>query len=101
MGFLGRLAALPKLSGAAAARAGGAWGRPRVGSALPGWAATLSRLPPGGRAASSRAPGEYDQVFRCSVAEPEKLWGAVAEQIQWYKPWARALDTGRPGSASW
>lgn len=101
MGFLGRLAALPKLSGAAAARGGGAWERPRVGSALPGWAASLSRLPPGGRAASSRAPGEYDQVFRCSVAEPEKLWGAVAEQIQWYKPWARALDTGRPGSASW
>ncbi|XP_055664412.1 acyl-CoA synthetase short-chain family member 3, mitochondrial isoform X3 [Falco peregrinus] len=103
MGFLGRLAALPKLVGAAAGRGGG-WrraGEPCAGSPLPGWAAAAGRPPPGGRAASSRALGEYEQVFRSSVAEPEKVWGAAAEQIQWYKPWARALEKGRAGSASW
>uniref|UniRef100_A0A8C4U5J2 Acyl-CoA synthetase short-chain family member 3, mitochondrial n=1 Tax=Falco tinnunculus TaxID=100819 RepID=A0A8C4U5J2_FALTI len=103
MGFLGRLAALPKLVGAAAGRGGG-WrraGEPCAGSPLPGWAAAAGRPPPGGRAASSRALGEYEQVFRSSVAEPERVWGAAAEQIQWYKPWARALEKGRAGSASW
>ncbi|XP_052630572.1 acyl-CoA synthetase short-chain family member 3, mitochondrial isoform X2 [Harpia harpyja] len=105
MGFLGRLAALPKLVGAAAGRGGGgAWrgpGGPCAGSPLPGRPAAARRPPPGGRAASSRALGEYEEVFRSSVREPEKVWGAAAEQIQWFKPWARALERGRPGSASW
>ncbi|KAM6090041.1 acyl-CoA synthetase short-chain family member 3, mitochondrial isoform 2-T2 [Theristicus caerulescens] len=103
MGFLGRLAALPKLVAAAAGRGGGWWrpGRPCAGSPLPGWAAAARRPPPGGRAASSRALGEYEEIFRSSVTEPEKLWGAAAQQIQWHKPWARALESGRPGSASW
>ncbi|KAF1465899.1 Acyl-CoA synthetase short-chain family member 3, mitochondrial, partial [Spheniscus demersus] len=76
-------------------------GRPCAGSPLPGWAAAAHRPPPSGRATSSRALGEYEEVFRSSVAEPEKVWGAAAEQIQWYKPWARALERGRSGSASW
>ncbi|XP_069629416.1 acyl-CoA synthetase short-chain family member 3, mitochondrial isoform X2 [Haliaeetus albicilla] len=104
MGFLGRLAALPKLVGAAAGRGGGAWRRPGgpcAGSPLPGRPAAARLPPPGGRAASSRALGEYEEVFRSSVREPEKVWGAAAEQIQWYKPWARVLERGRPGSASW
>uniref|UniRef100_A0A663ET92 Acyl-CoA synthetase short-chain family member 3, mitochondrial n=1 Tax=Aquila chrysaetos chrysaetos TaxID=223781 RepID=A0A663ET92_AQUCH len=76
--------------------------RPCAGSPLPGRpAAAARRPPPGGRAASSRALGEYEEVFRSSVREPEKVWGAAAEQIQWYKPWARALERGGPGSASW
>ncbi|XP_054688809.1 acyl-CoA synthetase short-chain family member 3, mitochondrial isoform X2 [Grus americana] len=105
MGFLGRLAELPKLVGAAAGRGGGGArrrpGQPCATSPLPGWAAAARCLPPGGRAASSWALGEYEKVFRSSVAEPERVWGAAAEQIQWYKPWARALDWGRSGSASW
>ncbi|KAM9246295.1 acyl-CoA synthetase short-chain family member 3, mitochondrial [Leptosomus discolor] len=106
MGFLAKLPALPKLVGAAAGRGGGgAWrrpGRPCAGGSLPGWAAAAARRPlPGGRAASSRALGEYEEVFRSSVAKPEKVWGAAAEQIQWYKPWDRALERGRPESASW
>lgn len=109
MGFLGRLAALPKLVGGAAAAGrggggGGAWRRPGgpcAGSPLPGRPAAARLPPPGGRAASSRALGEYEEVFRSSVREPEKVWGAAAEQIQWYKPWARVLERGRPGSASW
>ncbi|XP_071622391.1 acyl-CoA synthetase short-chain family member 3, mitochondrial isoform X2 [Heliangelus exortis] len=105
MGFRGRLAALPKLVGAAAGRCGGgAWrrpGRPWTRSSLTVWAAAARHPPPCCRAASTGAPGEYEELFRSSVAEPEKVWGAVAEQIQWYKPWVRVLERGPPGSASW
>uniref|UniRef100_A0A8U8CBX8 Acyl-CoA synthetase short-chain family member 3, mitochondrial n=1 Tax=Geospiza parvula TaxID=87175 RepID=A0A8U8CBX8_GEOPR len=107
MGFLGKLAALPKLSGAVAGRGGGAWRRPGRASAgvplpLPARATAVPRSPPGGRAASSsRALGEYEEVFRSCLAEPEKVWGEVAEQIQWYKPWVRTLERGSLGSASW
>ncbi|NXA14791.1 ACSS3 synthetase, partial [Sapayoa aenigma] len=99
MGFLGRVAALPKLAGAAAARSGGAWRC--AGVPLPGRAAAAPSPPPGGRAASSRALGEYEEVFRSSLAEPEKVWGAAAEEIRWYKPWVRTLERGSPESASW
>uniref|UniRef100_A0A8C5J2C9 Acyl-CoA synthetase short-chain family member 3, mitochondrial n=1 Tax=Junco hyemalis TaxID=40217 RepID=A0A8C5J2C9_JUNHY len=111
MGFLGKLAALPKLSGALAGRGGGAWRRPGRSCAgvpfplpLPARATAAPRPPPGGRAASSassRALGKYEEVFRSCLAEPEKLWGEVAEQIQWYKPWVRTLERGSLGSASW
>lgn len=103
MGFLGKLAALPKLRGAVAGRGGGAWRRPGppcAGVPLPTRAAAVPRPPPG-RAASSRALGNYEEVFRSCLAEPEKVWGEVAEQIQWYKPWVRTLERGSLGSASW
>ncbi|XP_017659742.1 PREDICTED: acyl-CoA synthetase short-chain family member 3, mitochondrial [Lepidothrix coronata] len=102
MGFPGRLAVLPKL--VAAGRAGGAWRRRDrlcAGVPLPGRAAAALRPPPGSRAASSRALGDYEEVFRSSLAEPEKVWGAAAEQIRWYKPWVRTLERGSAGSASW
>ncbi|XP_038010111.1 acyl-CoA synthetase short-chain family member 3, mitochondrial isoform X2 [Motacilla alba alba] len=106
MGFLGKLAALPKLSGAVAGRGGGAWRRPArpcagVPLPLPARATAAPHPPPGGRAASSRALGKYEEVFRSCLAEPEKVWGEVAEQIQWYKPWVRTLERGSLGSASW
>ncbi|XP_039426126.1 acyl-CoA synthetase short-chain family member 3, mitochondrial isoform X3 [Corvus cornix cornix] len=104
MGFLGRLAALPQLSGAAAGRGGGAWRRPSRPCAevpLPARAASAPRPPLAGRAASSRALGKYEEVFRSCLAEPEKVWGEVAEQIQWYKPWVRTLERGSLGSTSW
>lgn len=86
MGLLGRLAALA--GGGGAVRR---WlGRPCAGS-----------RPPARAAASSPALGQYGEVFRASVAEPEKVWGAAAELIQWSKPWARALERRGPGSDSW
>lgn len=86
MGLLGRLAALA-VRGSASRR----WlGRPCAWS-----------RPPARAAASSPALGQYGEVFRSSVAEPEKVWGAAAELIQWSKPWARALERRGPGSDSW
>ncbi|KAL2309650.1 hypothetical protein Nmel_005867, partial [Mimus melanotis] len=104
MGFLDKLAALPKLSGAVAGRGGGAWRRPGppcAGVPLLARAAATPCPPPGGRAASSRALRNYEEVFRSCLAEPEKVWGEVARQIQWYKPWVRTLERGSLGSASW
>ncbi|XP_065525658.1 acyl-CoA synthetase short-chain family member 3, mitochondrial isoform X3 [Lathamus discolor] len=104
MGFLGRLPVLTKVLWAAAGRGGGAWrrsGRSCRGGPLPSWAAAALSPLPGGRSSSSRALGEYEEVFRSSLAEPEKVWGAAAEQIHWYKPWDRALERSRPGGASW
>ncbi|XP_039918825.1 acyl-CoA synthetase short-chain family member 3, mitochondrial isoform X5 [Hirundo rustica] len=104
MGFLGKVAALPKLRGAVAGRGGGAWrrpGQPCPNVPFPARAAAAPRPPPGGRAASSRALGKYEEIFRSCLAEPEKVWGEVAEQIQWYKPWVRTLERDSLGSASW
>lgn len=85
MGLVGRLAGLPRHGGAARR-----WLRPPC---------TESRLP--GRAACCRAPGDYEAVFRASVADPEKVWGAAAALLRWDKPWDRALQSRGPGSASW
>ncbi|TRZ26937.1 hypothetical protein HGM15179_000178 [Zosterops borbonicus] len=108
MGFLGKLAALPKLSGAVAGRGGGAWRRQGwlcagVPLPLPARAAAVPCPPPARASASAscRALGNYEEVFRSCLAEPEKVWGEVAEQIQWSKPWVRSLERGSLGSASW
>ncbi|XP_072201523.1 acyl-CoA synthetase short-chain family member 3, mitochondrial isoform X2 [Excalfactoria chinensis] len=86
MGLLGRMAVLAVRGGAARR-----WlGRPCAGS-----------RPPARAAASSPALGRYGEVFRSSMAEPEKVWGAAAELIQWSKPWARALERRDPGRDSW
>ncbi|XP_025956115.2 acyl-CoA synthetase short-chain family member 3, mitochondrial isoform X2 [Dromaius novaehollandiae] len=76
--------------------AGGGGGAARRGAGTP------RRAWGGGRAASSgAAAGGYEEAFRCSVAEPEKLWGAAAQRIAWHKPWAKALERRGAGSASW
>lgn len=86
MGLLGKLAVLAVRGGAARR-----WlGRPCAGSR------PLARA-----ASSSPALGQYGEVFRSSVAEPEKVWGAAAELIQWSRPWARVLERRGPGSDSW
>ncbi|NXE50510.1 ACSS3 synthetase, partial [Casuarius casuarius] len=79
---------LPRLAG------GGGAARRGAGTPRRPWA--------GGRAASSgAAAGGYEEAFRCSVAEPEKLWGAAAQRIVWHKPWAKALERRGAGSATW
>ncbi|XP_059582111.1 acyl-CoA synthetase short-chain family member 3, mitochondrial isoform X1 [Alligator mississippiensis] len=58
----------------------------------------------GRRRGCSRGAAEgrqYERVFRASVGEPARVWGAAAERIEWFKPWARVLDAGGPRGASW
>ncbi|XP_053936062.1 acyl-CoA synthetase short-chain family member 3, mitochondrial isoform X2 [Cuculus canorus] len=78
MWLLARPWALPRLGGAR----GGAWRRLRTGPCPP---------------AAPRPLGRYEEVFRSSVSEPEKLWGAASEQIRWDKPWVQALEKGSGG----
>lgn len=44
---------------------------------------------------------EYDQVFKKSIEEPEEFWGGVADEIDWYKPFTRAMDNSNPPFTKW
>jgi propionyl-CoA synthetase len=45
--------------------------------------------------------GEYDEVFRASVADPEKFWLDAAAGIDWHRAPTRALDASRPPFYRW
>jgi propionyl-CoA synthetase len=45
--------------------------------------------------------GEYDDVFRASVDDPEGFWLDAAGAIDWYRFPARALDDSRPPFFRW
>jgi len=34
---------------------------------------------------------EYQEIYRESIENPEKFWGELAEQIDWYKRWDKVL----------
>ena len=45
--------------------------------------------------------GEYDDVFRASVEDPERFWLDAAAAIDWTRSPTRALDDSRPPFARW
>jgi propionyl-CoA synthetase len=41
--------------------------------------------------------GKYESSYQESIANPEKFWGAAAEDVQWYKKFTKVLDdTNKP-----
>ena len=40
--------------------------------------------------------GEYEKAFRESVVDPERFWGAAAENVQWYRTSDRVLNSENP-----
>ncbi len=34
---------------------------------------------------------EYQKIYKESIENPEKFWGKLAEQLDWYKNWAKVL----------
>ena len=44
---------------------------------------------------------EYDEVFKKSVEEPEEFWGGVADEIDWYTPFAKVMDNTNPPFTKW
>lgn len=44
---------------------------------------------------------EYDEVFKKSVEEPEEFWGGLADEIDWYKPFAKVMDNTNPPFTKW
>ena len=45
--------------------------------------------------------GEYEQVFRSSVEDPERFWLDAATAIDWHRAPDRALDASRPPFYRW
>ena len=43
---------------------------------------------------------EYEKQHAYSIAEPEKFWAGVAEQLHWFKPWDKVLEFEAP-DAKW
>jgi acetyl-CoA synthetase len=39
---------------------------------------------------------EYERMYRQSVEEPEKFWGAAAQELHWFKPWQKVLEWNAP-----
>ncbi|CAH7331857.1 Acss3 [Phodopus roborovskii] len=52
----------------------------------------------GCRALATCSGGEYKSHFAASVTDPERFWGKAAEQISWYKPWTKTLESRYPPS---
>jgi len=45
--------------------------------------------------------GEYVRAFRESVDDPDRFWGATAENVQWYKKYERVLNSNNPPFYRW
>jgi acetyl-CoA synthetase len=43
------------------------------------------------RKAYIKSVNEYRQIYQRSISDPERFWGEMAEQIDWYKQWDRVL----------
>jgi len=44
------------------------------------------------RKAYIKSVDEYRQIYQRSISDPERFWGEMAEQIDWYKKWDRVLE---------
>jgi acetyl-CoA synthetase len=42
--------------------------------------------------ASIKRMEEYKELYQRSINDPEKFWGELAEQLNWYKKWDKALE---------
>jgi len=42
--------------------------------------------------ASIKRMEEYRELYQRSINDPEKFWGELAEQLNWYKKWDKALE---------
>jgi len=45
--------------------------------------------------------GNYAEVFRRSIEDPNGFWGEAAEKISWYKKWDKVLDDGNQPFYRW
>ncbi|MBB5234938.1 acetate--CoA ligase [Deinococcus budaensis] len=53
--------------------------------------------PPGDFVARARVSrGEYDQMYRRSLDDPDGFWSEVAGELAWMTPWERVLDWEEP-----
>ncbi len=43
----------------------------------------------------------YEEDFHTSLKDPEKFWGAAAEDLKWFRKWDRVLDNDNPPFSKW
>ena len=43
----------------------------------------------------------YDQAYDQSINDPDKFWGAIAEDCHWYKKWDKVLDDSNKPFYRW
>ena len=43
------------------------------------------------RKAYIKSVDEYRQIYQRSISDPERFWGEMAEQIDWYKKWVLSI----------
>ncbi len=43
----------------------------------------------------------YEEAFRESIETPDRFWGRMAEEIEWYGKWDRVLDDSNPPFYRW
>ena len=46
---------------------------------------------------------DYEKVYKQSIENPEKFWGEIAKELEWFEPWKKVLKWEQPwiGGASW
>ena len=45
--------------------------------------------------------GNYEEIFRKSIEDPEGFWAEAAEAVTWYKKWDKVLDSSNPPFYRW
>ena len=43
------------------------------------------------RKAYIKSVDEYRQIYQRSISDPQRFWGEMAEQIDWYRKWDKVL----------
>jgi acetyl-CoA synthetase len=45
--------------------------------------------------------GEYDQLYKYSLEDPEAFWGERAGELEWFEPWDKVLDDSQAPFYKW
>ena len=59
--------------------------------------------PPADFSATAHVPSitDYERLYEEADRDPEKFWGAIAGQLEWFKPWTKVLDWSDAPFAKW
>ena len=48
------------------------------------------------RSAHIQSREEYEDLYKESIADPDKFWGRIAGELHWFKKWDKVLDWNLP-----
>lgn len=44
---------------------------------------------------------QYDEVYKRSIGNPEEFWAEISQNVHWFKPWDKVLDTSSSPAQKW